>query len=65
MTSATFWSNASHTFSACQMEEAELWYRKALRLSSRADRDACLCNLTLLMRADGGRLEEAADLIAR
>lgn len=42
-----------------------MWYREALRLSPLEARDHALVNLVLLMRADGGRLHEAVDLIIR
>lgn len=48
-----------------QLEEAELWYREALDLSPPEGRDTALVNLVLLMRAEGGRLQEAVDLIIR
>ena len=48
-----------------QLDEAESWYREALRLSRLDERDSALTNLALLMRADGDRLEEAVDLIIR
>lgn len=47
------------------MKEAELWYREALNLSPPEGRDTALVNLVLLMRAEGGRLQEAVDLIIR
>ncbi|CAN0159173.1 unnamed protein product [Ascophyllum nodosum] len=47
-----------------KMDEAEFWYREALRLATAGERDACLSNLVLLMRANGDRLEEAINLIA-
>lgn len=46
-----------------QLDEAESWYREALRLSPLEERDSALTNLVLLMRAGGNRLKEAVDLI--
>lgn len=53
-------------FGMYQLDEAEFWYREALRLASPEERDACLFNLALMMRAgDEDRLEEAINLIVR
>ncbi|CAM9357232.1 unnamed protein product [Discosporangium mesarthrocarpum] len=47
-----------------KQQEAETWYREAVRLALPETRDSCLFNLAMLLR-EQGRLEEVADFLTR
>lgn len=59
------WRLSTPVIQQYQDKEAEAWYRQALSLSPFEERDTYLCNLGLLLRANGSRHEEAVSLIIR